>query len=117
MPSTATRIAGLLAAALLSVAAAAQYPSRPIKIVVTIPPGGAPDITARIVGHKLAEGLGQPVVIENRPGANRNTAAGEGARAAPDGYTLILAADSRGAINPHLYPKMAPATPQDLTPW
>jgi tripartite-type tricarboxylate transporter receptor subunit TctC len=116
MPSTATRIAGVLAAALLSVAAAAQYPSRPIKIVVTIPPGGAPDITARIVGHKLAEGLGQPVVIENRPGANGNTAAGEVARAAPDGYTLILAADSLVAINPHLYAKMPLDTLKDLTP-
>jgi tripartite-type tricarboxylate transporter receptor subunit TctC len=100
----------------LSAAALAQYPSRPVKIVVTIPPGGAPDITARIVGAKLAEQLGQPVVIENRPGANGNTAAGEVARAAPDGYTLILAADSLVAINPHLYSKMPLDTLKDLAP-
>jgi tripartite-type tricarboxylate transporter receptor subunit TctC len=99
-----------------SAAALAQYPSRPVKIVVTIPPGGAPDITARIVGAKLAEQLGQPVVIENRPGANGNTAAGEVARAAPDGTTLILAADSLVAINPHLYSKMPLDTLKDLAP-
>ena len=97
-------------------AALAQYPSRPIRIVVTIPPGGAPDIAARVVGQKLAEGLGQPVVVENRPGANGNTAAGEVARAAPDGYTLILAADSLIAINPHLYAKMPLDTLKDLAP-
>jgi tripartite-type tricarboxylate transporter receptor subunit TctC len=97
-------------------AALAQYPSRPIRIVVTIPPGGAPDIAARVVGQKLAEGLGQPVVVENRPGANGNTAAGEVARAAPDGYTLILAADSLIAINPHLYASMPLDTLKDLAP-
>ena len=61
------------------------------------------DIAARIVGQKLGESLGQPVVVENRPGANGNTAAAEVARAPADGYTLILAADSLIAINPHLY--------------
>ncbi|HEX9396798.1 MAG TPA: tripartite tricarboxylate transporter substrate binding protein [Burkholderiales bacterium] len=105
-----------LLAAVAATAAQAQYPARPVKIVVTIPPGGAPDITARIIGQRLAEGLGQPVVIENRPGANGNTAAAEVARAAPDGYTLILAADSLVAINPHLYQSMPLDTLKDLTP-
>ena len=103
----------------LSLAAAtafAQYPARPIKIVVTIPPGGAPDITARLVGQKVSESLGQPVVIENRPGANGNTAAGEVARAPADGYTLLLAADSLIAINPHLYARMPLDTLKELTP-
>jgi tripartite-type tricarboxylate transporter receptor subunit TctC len=100
----------------ISAATLAQYPSRPVRIVVTIPPGGAPDIAARIIGQKLGEGFGQPVVIENRPGANGNLAAGEVARAAPDGYTLILAADSLVAINPHLYAKMPLDTLKDLAP-
>ena len=95
---------------------AAQYPSRTTRIVVTIPPGGAPDVVARVVGAKLAEGLGQPVVIENRPGANGNAAAQEVARAAPDGYTLILAADSLITINPHLYSRMPIDTLKDLAP-
>jgi tripartite-type tricarboxylate transporter receptor subunit TctC len=105
-----------LVAAALSTAALAQYPARPIKIVVTIPPGGAPDITARLVGQKISDAVGQPVVVENRPGANGNTAAGEVARAPADGYTLLLAADSLIAINPHLYAKMPLDTLKDLTP-
>src|SRR2546423_5371177 len=97
-------------------AAFAQYPSRPVKIVVTIPPGGAPDIAARIIGQKMSESFGHPVVIENRPGANGNAAAQEVARATPDGYTLILAADSLITINPHLYAKMPIDTLKDLAP-
>jgi tripartite-type tricarboxylate transporter receptor subunit TctC len=101
---------------LVAASALAQYPARPIKIVVTIPPGGAPDITARLVGQKISESLGQPVVVENRPGANGNTAAGEVARAPADGYTLLLAADSLIAINPHLYARMPLDTLKELTP-
>jgi len=106
----------LLAALFAAGAAFAQYPSRAVRIVVTIPPGGAPDIAARVVGQKLSESLGQPFVIENRPGANGNTAAAEVARAAPDGHTLILAADSLIAINPHLYGRMPIDTLKDLVP-
>jgi tripartite-type tricarboxylate transporter receptor subunit TctC len=101
---------------LVNGAALAQFPSRPIKIVVTIPPGGAPDIAARIVAERLAPALGQPVLVENRPGANGNTAGGEVARAAPDGHTLLLGADSLIAINPHLYSRMPLDTLKDLTP-
>jgi tripartite-type tricarboxylate transporter receptor subunit TctC len=111
------RIRALLFTALCFAASAfAQYPARPIKIVVTIPPGGAPDIAARIVGQKLSESFGQPVVIENRPGANGNTAAGEVARAPADGYTLLLGADSLITINPHLYARMPLDTLKDLAP-
>jgi len=106
----------LLAAVFAAGSAFAQYPSRPIRLVVTIVPGGAPDIAARVVGQKLAESFGQPVVIENRPGANGNAAAQEVARATPDGYTLILAADSLIAINPHLYARMPLDTLKDLAP-
>ncbi len=105
-----------LALSLVVAAACAQYPSRPIRIVVTIPPGGAPDIAARIVGQKLAESLGQPVVVENRPGANGNTAAEMVANAPADGYLLLLAADSLIAINPHLYARMPLDPLKDLTP-
>lgn len=113
-----TRIAALLCTAILATATAAQaqYPTKPIKILVTIPPGGAPDISARLVGQRLSETLGQPVVIENKPGANGNVAGEIAAKAAPDGYTLILAADSLIAINPHVYGKMAFDTRKDLIP-
>src|SRR5256885_11522441 len=100
----------------LSTAAAAQYPSRPIHLIVPIPPGGAPDIAARVLGQKLAEQMGEPVVVENRAGSNGNIAAELVARAAPDGYTLGLVADSQIAINPHLYSKMSFDTLRDLTP-
>jgi tripartite-type tricarboxylate transporter receptor subunit TctC len=111
------KLCSLLLALLCGACSAwAQYPARPIKIVVTIPPGGAPDITARLVGQKISDSVGQPVVIENRPGANGNTAAGEVARAPADGYTLLLAADSLIAINPHLYARMPVDTLKDLAP-
>jgi tripartite-type tricarboxylate transporter receptor subunit TctC len=97
-------------------AATAQYPARPIRIVVTIPPGGAPDITARLVGQKVSESIGQPVVVENRPGANGNTAADLVAKSPADGYTLLLAADSLIAVNPHLYARMPIDTLKDLAP-
>ncbi len=103
-------------AALLATAAVAQYPARPIRLLVPNPPGGAIDITARIVAQKLAEALGQPVVVENRAGSNGNIASELAARAAPDGHTLLLCADSQIVINPHLYSKMPLDTLKDLTP-
>lgn len=99
----------------LPVAAAAQFPSRQITLIVPIPPGGAPDIAARLIGQKLAESLGQPVVVENRTGANGNIASDLVAKAQPDGYTLGLLADSQITINPHLY-KMPLDTLRELTP-
>jgi len=101
---------------LLAGMAAAQYPSRPIRLIVPIPPGGAPDISARVLGQKLAELIGQPVVIENRPGSNGNIAMDMVAKSAPDGYTLALLADSMIAINPHLYKKMQSDPLKDLAP-
>ena len=108
----------VVAALALSVAAPsfAQYPARPIHLIVPIPPGGAPDIAARVLGQKLAEQMGEPVVVENRAGSNGNIATELVARAAPDGYTLGLVADSQIAINPHLYSKMSFDTLRDLTP-
>jgi tripartite-type tricarboxylate transporter receptor subunit TctC len=92
------------------------YPNRPIKIMVPIPPGGAPDVVARLVGQYLSQAIGQPVVIENRTGANGNIAGEAVAKAAPDGYTLILAADSGIVINPHVYAHMSFDPMKDLTP-
>jgi tripartite-type tricarboxylate transporter receptor subunit TctC len=106
----------LLLALVFSTSVFAQnYPSRAITIIVPIPPGGAPDIAARVIAQKLSENVGQPVVVENRAGANGNIANELVARAAPDGYTLGLLADSQITINPHLY-KMPIDTLKDLTP-
>jgi tripartite-type tricarboxylate transporter receptor subunit TctC len=88
------------------VVAAQTYPNRPIKLVVSFPPGGAADIVARLVGQPLSTRLGQPVVIDNKPGANGNIAGEMVARAPPDGYTLLMGPSALFVINPHLYAKM-----------
>jgi len=107
----------LLLGLLLSTGVLAQnFPSRAITIIVPIPPGGAPDIAARVLAQKLSENVGQPVVVENRVGANGNIANDLVAKAAPDGHTLGLLADSQITINPHLYKKMPIDTLKDLTP-
>jgi len=95
-----------LVLALAATAALAQYPTHVVKIMVPIPPGGAPDVAARLLGEYLAPVLGQPVVADNRPGSNGNIAADIVVKAAPDGHTLLLGADSGIAINPHIYKAM-----------
>jgi tripartite-type tricarboxylate transporter receptor subunit TctC len=86
--------------------AAAQlgWPSRPIHLVVPYAPGGPVDLSARLVGAKLQQALGQPVVVENKPGAGGNLGADYVAKSAPDGYTLVMGAIATHAINPALYP-------------
>jgi len=95
---------------------AQQYPSRPVRILVTIPPGGAPDLAARVVGERLESLLGQPVVVENRTGAGGNIAGELVAKAPADGYTLLLGPDSLMTINPHVYRNMSFDTLKDLVP-
>lgn len=101
---------GLSALALTTVASnvlAQSYPAKPIRFVVPYPPGGASDVTARIIGQKLTEAWGQPVVIENRPGANGNIAAEQVAKAPADGYTMLMGNVGPNAISPGLYPNLS----------
>jgi tripartite-type tricarboxylate transporter receptor subunit TctC len=101
---------------LVAASAAAQtWPTQPIRIIVGYPAGGASDVAARLVGQKISERLGQPVVIDNRPGAAGNLGADIAAKAAPDGYTLLLGTISL-SVNPSLYPKMTYDPVKDLTP-
>ena len=99
-----------------SAASAQTYPSKPITIVVPFPPGGASDITARAVAASLQTGLGQPVVVENKPGANGGIGAAAVKAAKADGYTLLVGSIGVYAINPVLYPKLQydPAADFDL---
>jgi len=83
--------------------AAESYPVRPVRFIVPMPPGGALDVAARVLGAKLTEMLGQQIVIDNRSGAQGSIATALGARAVPDGYTILLGFAGSLAINPHLY--------------
>jgi tripartite-type tricarboxylate transporter receptor subunit TctC len=98
------------------VAAAQGYPNKPVRFVVPFPPGGATDISARIVGQKLSEMWGQTVVIENRGGAGGNVGAAEAARAAPDGYTLFFPSGSVMTANEHIYANMNVRPERDFIP-
>ncbi|MFT4268909.1 MAG: tripartite tricarboxylate transporter substrate binding protein [Xenophilus sp.] len=97
-------------------ASAQAWPAKPIKVVVNFPPGGAADQLARLVGQPLSEALGQPVVIENRGGANGNIGGEAVARSAPDGYTLLMSSGGMVSVNPHLYQKMPFDPARDLVP-
>ncbi|MDW8467951.1 MAG: tripartite tricarboxylate transporter substrate binding protein [Burkholderiales bacterium] len=108
----------LLAAALLGagLAAAQPYPSKPIRFIVSFPPGGSADLVARAIAPRIGERLGQPVVVENRPGAGGNIGVEAVAKAAPDGHTIGLAAAGALAVNPSLYPTMPFNPERDLAP-
>ena len=99
-----------------SSALAQSWPSKPVRIVVAYPPGGGIDVMARQIAEKLSTGWGQPVVVENKPGANTIVASSEVARAAPDGHTLLMTTDATFSINPHLYAKMPFDTQKDFVP-
>jgi tripartite-type tricarboxylate transporter receptor subunit TctC len=96
-------------------AIAQSYPNRPIRLIVPYPPGGGTDIVGRVIGQKLHEALGQPVVIDNRGGAGGTIGTAAAAKAAPDGYTLVLVPTSH-VINPSIYSKLPYDTEKDFAP-
>ena len=95
---------------------AQAYPSRPVRIVVPYPAGGPADVLVRALGQKLSEAWGQPVVVDNRPGANEMIAAESVAKSPGDGYTLLVASDAVFALNPHLYSKVPYDNVRDVVP-
>jgi len=113
---TRIRLCSALAALLAStIAMAQQYPTKPVRLIVPFAPGGPADITARIVGQKLTEALGQQFVVENRAGATGTIGAEHVARSAPDGYTVLVTA-SANVIVPHMFSKLAFDPLRDFTP-
>jgi tripartite-type tricarboxylate transporter receptor subunit TctC len=101
------RLLAVLATVLFALPASADtYPSRPIRLYLAFPPGGAADIVARLVAQPLSVRLGQPVVVENKPGSGGNIVGDLIAHAAPDGYSLLIGPDNLFTINPHIFGKM-----------
>ncbi len=108
------RFAGLVALALtalvspmaMTLSYAQDYPSKPIRIVVPLPPGGSNDVMARLLGQKMSEAFGQPVIVDNKPGAAGNISTDFMAKSEGDGYTIAIAPNQTVAVNPVLYPKL-----------
>jgi len=117
MTDRRTALAGLVAAALtpLTVAAQATYPGKPITLVIPFPPGGQTDVLGRLIGERLAQRLGQPVVVENKAGVNGSMASDAVARAKPDGYTLVIGGPGTHAINQLVNPNVKYDTRKDFT--
>jgi tripartite-type tricarboxylate transporter receptor subunit TctC len=112
-----TKLIAALACLLMPLAALAQaWPAKPLRVVVPYGPGGSTDLTARTVGAKLQVALGQPVVVENKPGASAQIGATEVARAAPDGYTLLLGAPQPLILNPLFFKDMRYDAQKDFAP-
>ena len=107
--------AGTLALVSTATALAQQYPVKPVRIIVGFPPGGAVDILARTVGPQLSHAMGQPFVVDNRPGASSIIGADLAAKSTPDGYTLLLVSGAH-AVNPSLYAKLPYNTERDFAP-
>ena len=110
------RILGVLAATLLAGSAFAQgaWPAKPIRMVVPFTAGSVTDIVARTVGESMARGLGQPVIIENKPGAGGTIGAAQVAKSEPDGYTVLIHSSGH-ALNPAIYPNLPYDTVKDLS--
>ena len=111
-----TVIAGFALALAMIPALAQTYPSKPVRILIAQAPGSATDVISRVVGNRLSEALGQPIVVEARPGAGGALGTAEAARSAPDGYTLFMANNSTHGSNPALYPKLSYDAVNDFAP-
>jgi tripartite-type tricarboxylate transporter receptor subunit TctC len=112
-----TRLFIIAALALFALPAVAEdYPTQPIRLYLAFPPGGAADIVARLVAQPLSERLGQPVVVENKPGAGGNIVGELIAHAPPDGYSLLIGPDNLFTINPHIFRKMSFDPLKDIVP-
>jgi tripartite-type tricarboxylate transporter receptor subunit TctC len=110
-------VIALIGAALLSAQAMAQaWPDKPIRLIVNFPPGGVADTLARAIAPGVSEMLKQPVVVENRPGANGSIGADAVAKAPPDGYTFLVSSGGAMTVDPFLYPNLPYDTQKDLTP-
>jgi tripartite-type tricarboxylate transporter receptor subunit TctC len=111
-------VAAVLAALALADAASAQgaYPTKPIRMIVPFPPGGGTDILSRLVANKLTESAGWQIVVDNRGGAGGNIGLDAAAKAAPDGYTMVMGQTSNLTINPSLYSKLPYDSLRDFTP-
>ena len=112
----ASRIFTVAALCLVSAAHAETYPAKSIRFIVPFPPGGPTDVLARVLGQKLSEQMGQPVVLDNRPGAGGNLGLELAAKSAPDGYTLLLGAVGTLTISPYLYAKLNYDPARDFQP-
>ena len=106
----------LAASLFFSLAHAQPYPAKPIRIIVPYAPGGTSDILARQIGPKLTEAWGQPVIVENKPGANGNVGADFVAKSAPDGYTLLLTDLGGLVISASVYPQLPFNPSKDFSP-
>jgi len=111
-----TVIAGFALLATLGVAHAQTYPNKPIRIIIAQAPGSATDVISRVVGNRLSEALGQPIVVEARPGAGGAVGTEAAARSTPDGYTLFMGNNSTHGSNPAVYPKLPYDAVKDFAP-
>src|SRR6185436_13343208 len=119
--SMSARLAASIAAAVIATLGAASadaqvYPSKPVRIIIAQAPGSATDVISRVVGNRLQEALGQPVIIEARPGAGGAVGTEAAARSSPDGYTLFMANNSTHGSNPALYSKLPYDAVNDFAP-
>ena len=109
-------IATIAATLMIAASAAQSYPSKPVKLLVGFPAGGGLDVLARIVGQRVSEQWGQPIIVENKPGAGSNIAGDAAAKSTADGYTLLHTNIALMSINPALYSKMSFSPMKDLVP-